>query len=148
MAQPTGEKKRIEIDISSDTACPWCYVAKKNLDKAMDSAKNKFHFEVKFIPLFFCINYNYMQQQNNTSQRNDNTETVISGSIHWQVRWHPFFLNAGAQTQGIKKSEFYASKFGAAQYDEVVTRISEVMFLKSFTRTSLESFFSSVLFSF
>ncbi|GAV83225.1 DSBA domain-containing protein, partial [Cephalotus follicularis] len=28
-------KKLIQIDVSSDTVCPWCFVGKKNLDKAI-----------------------------------------------------------------------------------------------------------------
>ncbi|PKI55350.1 hypothetical protein CRG98_024260 [Punica granatum] len=39
-------KKLIQIDISSDTVCPWCFVGKKNLDKAMAIAKNQYDFEV------------------------------------------------------------------------------------------------------
>ena len=40
-------KKLIEIDISSDTVCPWCFVGKKNLDKAIDASKDQYNFEVK-----------------------------------------------------------------------------------------------------
>lgn len=46
MAHSTGEKKLITIDVSSDTVCPWCFVGKQNLQKAIDSAKDRFNFEV------------------------------------------------------------------------------------------------------
>ncbi|KAJ4966902.1 hypothetical protein NE237_018751 [Protea cynaroides] len=55
MAQSHGNntgKKLIQIDVSSDSVCPWCLVGKKNLDKAMDSSKEKFNFEVKWHPYF------------------------------------------------------------------------------------------------
>uniref|UniRef100_M4EI08 DSBA-like thioredoxin domain-containing protein n=1 Tax=Brassica campestris TaxID=3711 RepID=M4EI08_BRACM len=39
-------KKLIEIDISSDTVCPWCFVGKKNLDKAIDASKDQYNFEI------------------------------------------------------------------------------------------------------
>ncbi|OWM64492.1 hypothetical protein CDL15_Pgr020459 [Punica granatum] len=45
-------KKLIQIDISSDTVCPWCFVGKKNLDKAMAIAKNQYDFETKWRPFF------------------------------------------------------------------------------------------------
>ena len=34
----------IELDIFSDTVCPWCYIGKKRLDKAIE--KNS-HLEIK-----------------------------------------------------------------------------------------------------
>ena len=42
---PTG-KKLIQIDISSDTVCPWCFVGKRNLDKAIAASKDQYDFEV------------------------------------------------------------------------------------------------------
>lgn len=49
MAQSVGSnagKKLIQIDISSDTVCPWCFVGKKNLEKAIASSKDQYNFEV------------------------------------------------------------------------------------------------------
>lgn len=40
------DKKLIQIDISSDTVCPWCFVGKKNLDKAISASQDQYHFEV------------------------------------------------------------------------------------------------------
>lgn len=51
MASDTS-KKLIQIDVSSDTVCPWCYVGKKNLEKAMEQSKDKFDFEVRWHPFF------------------------------------------------------------------------------------------------
>lgn len=39
-------KKLIKIDVSSDTVCPWCFVGKRNLEKAMEQMKEQFDFEV------------------------------------------------------------------------------------------------------
>ncbi|XP_052205240.1 uncharacterized protein LOC127810059 isoform X1 [Diospyros lotus] len=55
MAQAVGnnaEKKLIRIDISSDTVCPWCFVGKRNLDKAVDSTKDQYNFEIRWHPYF------------------------------------------------------------------------------------------------
>ncbi|KAL0396618.1 UNVERIFIED_CONTAM: hypothetical protein Scaly_0110200 [Sesamum calycinum] len=44
-------KKLIQIDISSDTVCPWCFVGKKNLDKAIASSNDNMHLRPDGIPL-------------------------------------------------------------------------------------------------
>ncbi|XP_071707786.1 uncharacterized protein [Rutidosis leptorrhynchoides] len=49
MAESTG-KKLIKIDVSSDSVCPWCYVGKKNLDKALSLSKDQYDFEIKWHP--------------------------------------------------------------------------------------------------
>lgn len=42
-------KEKIQIDVVSDVACPWCYVGKKNLEKAMEAADD-FEFQVNWHP--------------------------------------------------------------------------------------------------
>ncbi|KAF7803109.1 DSBA oxidoreductase family protein [Senna tora] len=44
------QKKLVTIDISSDTVCPWCFVGKKNLDKAIASSMEQYNFEIKWHP--------------------------------------------------------------------------------------------------
>ncbi|XP_020599735.1 uncharacterized protein LOC110039118 [Phalaenopsis equestris] len=53
-AVDSASKKFIQIDVCSDTVCPWCFVGKKNLEKAMSLAKDQFNFEVKWHP--FLLN--------------------------------------------------------------------------------------------
>ena len=45
MASDMG-KKLMQIDVSSDTVCPWCFVGKKNLERAMEQTMDKYNFEV------------------------------------------------------------------------------------------------------
>ncbi|XP_010938036.1 uncharacterized protein [Elaeis guineensis] len=52
MANTSAAKKLMQIDVSSDTVCPWCFVGKSNLEKAMDLAKDQFDFEVRWHPFF------------------------------------------------------------------------------------------------
>ncbi|XP_051114729.1 uncharacterized protein LOC127240219 isoform X2 [Andrographis paniculata] len=54
MASGSTAKKHIQIDATIDTVCPWCYVGKKNLDKAISSSDEKYTFEVKYHP--FLLN--------------------------------------------------------------------------------------------
>ena len=49
------QKKLIKIDISSDTVCPWCFVGKKNLDKAIAASKDHYDFEVCSISLSLSL---------------------------------------------------------------------------------------------
>jgi len=42
----SSEKKLVRIDVSSDTVCPWCFVGKTNLDKAIAASNDKYNFEV------------------------------------------------------------------------------------------------------
>ncbi|KAB1211423.1 hypothetical protein CJ030_MR6G021387 [Morella rubra] len=46
----SSEKKLIKIDVSSDTECPWCFVGKRNLDKALAVSKDQYNFEVRWHP--------------------------------------------------------------------------------------------------
>ncbi|KAE8685221.1 DSBA oxidoreductase family protein isoform 2 [Hibiscus syriacus] len=55
MAQSSGSnngKKLIRIDVTSDSVCPWCFVGKRNLDKAIAQSKDQFDFEIKWHPYF------------------------------------------------------------------------------------------------
>ncbi|KAK9700257.1 hypothetical protein RND81_08G227400 [Saponaria officinalis] len=47
-----ASRKLIRIDISSDNVCPWCYVGKINLDKAIAASKHQFDFEIHWHPFF------------------------------------------------------------------------------------------------
>ncbi|KAF9995195.1 hypothetical protein BGZ79_011127 [Entomortierella chlamydospora] len=51
----TTSSKTIKIDIVSDIACPWCYVGKRRMEKAINSFKSKpenedVQFEVNWLP--------------------------------------------------------------------------------------------------
>lgn len=54
MAQSASNagKKLIKIDVSSDSVCPWCFVGKKNLDKAIALSKDQYDFEVLILSSF------------------------------------------------------------------------------------------------
>jgi len=43
-------KPVIKIDVVSDVVCPWCYIGKRRLEKAIDQLKNDFDFEVEYHP--------------------------------------------------------------------------------------------------
>ncbi|HWA34101.1 MAG TPA: DsbA family oxidoreductase [Cyclobacteriaceae bacterium] len=43
-------KQRITIEVVSDVVCPWCYIGKRRMEKAIDILRDKFEFEVTFSP--------------------------------------------------------------------------------------------------
>lgn len=43
-------KPVIKIDIVSDVICPWCYVGKRRLEKAMEQLSEEFTFEIEYHP--------------------------------------------------------------------------------------------------
>ncbi len=43
-------KTPIKIDIVSDVVCPWCYIGKRRLEKAMNEVADDFEFTVDFVP--------------------------------------------------------------------------------------------------
>lgn len=42
--------QKIKIDIVSDVVCPWCYIGKRRIEKAMDQLKDQFEFDVTYLP--------------------------------------------------------------------------------------------------
>lgn len=43
-------KPTIKVDIVSDVVCPWCYIGKRRIEKAMDALKDKYDFELEYHP--------------------------------------------------------------------------------------------------
>src|SRR5579871_3853514 len=43
-------KPVIKIDVVSDVVCPWCYIGKRRLEKAIDQLKDEIDFEVAYHP--------------------------------------------------------------------------------------------------
>lgn len=43
-------KRKIKIDIVSDVVCPWCYIGKRRLEKAVDQLKQTYDIELEYHP--------------------------------------------------------------------------------------------------
>jgi len=44
------QKTKIKVDIVSDVVCPWCYIGKRRIEKAMAELNEQFEFEVSYLP--------------------------------------------------------------------------------------------------
>ena len=43
-------KAKIKVDVVSDVVCPWCYVGKRRLEKAIDKLSDTYDFEIEYHP--------------------------------------------------------------------------------------------------
>lgn len=43
-------KQKIKIGVVSDVVCPWCYIGKRRLEKAIDKLSDKYEFEIEYFP--------------------------------------------------------------------------------------------------
>ncbi len=43
-------KQVIKIDIVSDVICPWCYIGKRRLDKAIEALDHMYDFKITYHP--------------------------------------------------------------------------------------------------
>lgn len=44
------DKTKLKIGVVSDVICPWCYIGKRRLEKAMELASDRYEFEVEYFP--------------------------------------------------------------------------------------------------
>jgi predicted DsbA family dithiol-disulfide isomerase len=44
------DKLKIKVGVVSDVVCPWCYIGKRRLEKAMELTADRFEFEVEYFP--------------------------------------------------------------------------------------------------
>src|SRR6267378_1254107 len=43
-------KVKLRIDVVSDVVCPWCYIGKRRLEKAIGQLSSQFDFDVEYQP--------------------------------------------------------------------------------------------------
>jgi predicted DsbA family dithiol-disulfide isomerase len=76
----------MHIDIISDVVCPWCYIGKRNLEKALS-----------------------LYEAENPGAAQDQDETTLT------IAWHPFQLNPDLPVEGMPRDEYTSSKFGGPE---------------------------------
>lgn len=42
--------QKITVDVVSDVVCPWCYIGKRRLEKAIDELSAAYEFDVNYLP--------------------------------------------------------------------------------------------------
>ncbi|KAF8948421.1 hypothetical protein BGZ47_005003 [Haplosporangium gracile] len=151
----TDKKKKrrvVRIDIYSDTTCPWCYLTKKRLEKAIqafhlasssssDSASIdtglKESTDSSVVHGGCSSNPHPPSSAQSSADRSFSTSTSISNpltpinpansprekEIHFDIHWQPFQLDPNAPREPIRKSKMYHRKFGTEKALQVRDRI-------------------------
>jgi predicted DsbA family dithiol-disulfide isomerase len=44
------KKTVLQIEVVSDVVCPWCYIGKRRMERAVDQLKDRFNFQISFLP--------------------------------------------------------------------------------------------------
>ncbi|MCP1382511.1 DsbA family oxidoreductase [Runella salmonicolor] len=60
-------KPHLKIDIVSDVVCPWCYIGKRRLEKAIEQLKDDYTFELRYLP--FQLSPDTPAEGENTKER-------------------------------------------------------------------------------
>jgi predicted DsbA family dithiol-disulfide isomerase len=72
-------KPVIKIDIVSDVVCPWCFIGKRRIEKAMTTLSRDFDFEVSYLP--FELNPQ-------TPKEGFNQKEYLSNKFGGEERYH------------------------------------------------------------
>ncbi|XP_006338333.1 uncharacterized protein YwbO [Solanum tuberosum] len=134
MATNSG-KKFIRIDISSDTVCPWCFVGKKNLDKAIALTSDQYDFEIKWHP--FLLNPSAPKEGIN--KKNYYRNKFGSRSEQMMSRMSEVFKGLGLEynMSGLTGSSLDSHRllyFAGQQGPDKQNNLAEELFLGYFTQ--------------
>jgi predicted DsbA family dithiol-disulfide isomerase len=77
-------KPVIKIDVVSDVVCPWCYIGKRRLEKAIDQLSSDYTFEIEYHP--FELNPNTPSE--GVNQKEYLTEKFGSEDRYHQITAH------------------------------------------------------------
>lgn len=87
-------KKKIKIDIVSDVVCPWCYIGKRRLEKAIQQVSDQYEFELTYHP----FELNPEMPQNGLNQRQYLSDKFGGDERYEQITGH---TTAIAATEGL-----------------------------------------------
>ncbi|WP_333819728.1 DsbA family oxidoreductase [Ohtaekwangia sp.] len=77
-------KPTVKIDVVSDVVCPWCYIGKRRLEKALNELSSEYDFEIEYHP--FELNPN--MPVSGTDQRAYLSEKFGSEDRYEQITGH------------------------------------------------------------
>lgn len=58
--------QKITVEVVSDVVCPWCYIGKRRLEKAIEELKGEYEFDVSYLP--FELNPNMPKEGRNQKE--------------------------------------------------------------------------------
>ncbi|KAG0323599.1 hypothetical protein BGZ99_002695 [Dissophora globulifera] len=105
----TVTKSKIRLNITSDTTCPWCFIAKRRITKAID--------------MFYAL----------ATPENDTRK------VRFDIHWYPYQLDPQAPALPIPKKNLYTRKFGPERAILVKDRIVQIGKAEGITFVSADS---------
>jgi predicted DsbA family dithiol-disulfide isomerase len=87
-------KPKIKIDIVSDVVCPWCYIGKRRLEKAIQQVSDQYDFDLEYVP--FELNSN--MDKNGVDQREYLSDKFGGDERYDQITDH---TTSVAATEGL-----------------------------------------------
>lgn len=87
--------QKIKIDIVSDVVCPWCYIGKRRIEKAIDKLKDQFEFEISYLP----FELNAQVPKEGLDQKEYLSNKFGGGDRFTQLTQH---VTSVAATEGLK----------------------------------------------
>ncbi len=88
-------KSRIKVDVVSDIVCPWCYIGKRRLEKAMEQLADQYEFEVEYHP----FELNPAMPVEGANQKDYLTKKFGSAQRYNQITQH---VTDVAATEGLR----------------------------------------------
>lgn len=88
-------KQVLKIDIASDVVCPWCYIGKRRLDKAIDTLRDKY---------VFIINYHPYELHPELPAAGQNQKEYLVRKFGTESKYHQLTNNVArvAQNEGLR----------------------------------------------
>ncbi|HEY5692586.1 MAG TPA: DsbA family oxidoreductase [Cyclobacteriaceae bacterium] len=86
--------EKITVDVVSDVVCPWCYIGKRRLEKAIRSLEDEFEFEINYLP--FELNPNMPKE-------GKNQKAYLTAKFGGEARYRELTENVAevAATEGL-----------------------------------------------
>ncbi|KAK3836368.1 MAG: hypothetical protein JOS17DRAFT_477009 [Linnemannia elongata] len=143
------KRKVVRIDIYSDTTCPWCYITKKRLEKAIHAfqlaSSSSTSSDAATINADSTVDVHEGCSSNPHPPPSPVKPSAQSSSpdqslffttpptntdlppreeeIHFDIHWRPFQLDPQAPREPIRKSKMYHRKFGTEKALQIQDRV-------------------------
>lgn len=129
-------KQKIKIDVVSDVVCPWCYIGKRRLEKALEELNETFEFDVDYhpfelnaaIPLSGVNSKTYLSEKFGSEEHYEQITGRVTAVA--QTEGLIFDFNKQLVSPNTRKAH---SLIKAAKESGVQTQVVEALFKAYFT---------------
>lgn len=139
------EKIAIKIGVVSDVVCPWCYIGKRRLEKAMALASGTYRFEVEYYPFELNphlpeqgLSYrDYLTRKFGSEEKfRELTAHVTQAAAREGLRFHPELQKVSPNTRNAHRIIMLARDSG--RQSDVVEAFFRAYFVEGIDLSSIE----------